>query len=55
MKYIFIEDYRSTFRIEKMCHVLKVSRSGYYKWRNREKSTRELENKKLLEEIRKIY
>lgn len=55
MKYIFIEDYRSTFRIEKMCHVLKVSRSGYYKWRNREKSTRELENEKLLEEIRKIY
>ena len=28
-----MEDHRSEFRLEKMCNVLKVSRSGYYKWR----------------------
>ncbi|WP_274318769.1 IS3 family transposase [Paenibacillus qinlingensis] len=28
-----MEDHRSEFRLEKMCKVLKVSKSGYYKWR----------------------
>ncbi|WP_240703179.1 IS3 family transposase [Cohnella luojiensis] len=27
-----MEDHRSEFRMEKMCNVLVVSRSGYYKW-----------------------
>nr|WP_229692446.1 IS3 family transposase [Paenibacillus radicis (ex Gao et al. 2016)] len=27
-----MEDHRSEFRLEKMCSVLDVSRSGYYKW-----------------------
>ena len=34
MKYQFIKEYRSTFRIEKMCAVFKISRSGYYRWLN---------------------
>ncbi|EPZ43271.1 hypothetical protein N007_13630 [Alicyclobacillus acidoterrestris ATCC 49025] len=33
MKFQFIEDHRDEFRVEKMCEVLSVSRSGYYKWR----------------------
>ncbi|WP_234340185.1 IS3 family transposase [Gorillibacterium timonense] len=28
-----MEDHRSEFRLEKMCTTLRVSRSGYYKWR----------------------
>jgi putative transposase len=38
--------------VEKMCRVLDVSRSGYYAWRSRPKSQRELANEKLLEKIR---
>ena len=35
MKYAFIEHYRFTFLVQKMCDVLHVSRSGYYAWRRR--------------------
>jgi len=38
-----------------MCHVLEVSRSGYYDWLNRKPSKRQLENEKLKLEITKIY
>lgn len=38
-----------------MCKVLKVSRSGYYKWLKSRPSKRELDNKVLTEQIRKIY
>ncbi len=35
-----------------MCHVLQVSRSGYYAWRDRAESRRVLSNRLLLSEIR---
>ena len=38
-----------------MCRVLKVSRSGYYRWRKRKPSQRELDNHRLDAEIREIY
>ena len=38
-----------------MCKVLEVSRSSYYKRRNREKSKRFNENKELLEKIREVF
>jgi len=38
-----------------MAHVLKVSRSGYYKWRNRSPSKREIYNNKLKLAIKKTY
>lgn len=55
MKYGFIEDHRSALRVGKMCHALKVSRSGYYGWLNRKESDREKSNRKLLEEIARIH
>lgn len=39
----------------KMCHALKVSLSGYYGWRNRGKSEREIADEELLSEIEEIY
>jgi transposase InsO family protein len=55
MKYQFIENHRSAFAAEKMCLALKISKSGYYAWRVRSKSTRNLANEKLDHHIRIIY
>lgn len=55
MIYGFMEEHRGIFRLKKMCKVLKVSRSGYYAWRNRKTSKRQEANNQLLEDIRKIY
>ena len=35
MRYQFIEEHRRELPVGKMCHVLDVSRSGYYDWRSR--------------------
>ena len=45
----------SIFPIEKMCKVLRVSRSSYYSWLTRGPSKRSVENKGLSERIKKIY
>jgi putative transposase len=55
MKYQFIDTHRSTFGVEKMCHVLDVSRSGFYRWHPDPESKRALENHHLLDHIQKIY
>ena len=43
------------FAIEKMCKVLKVSRSGYYHWLSRRPSPRKTENQRILDQIHQIY
>lgn len=55
MRFAFIEEHREEFDIALMCQVLKVSRSGYYAWRKRIPSAREMANKELLEKIREIF
>ena len=50
-----MEDHRTKRDINKMCSVLKVSRSGYYDWRKRVVSQRAQANELLLCEIRKAY
>jgi putative transposase len=55
MKYRFIHDHRLEFRVEKMCNVLGVPRSGYYAWIDRPVSRRDLEDEKLLFHIKQIH
>jgi len=50
-----IYEFRSDFRVEKMCSVLKVSRSGYYSWIKRPRNQRSIENEKLLKQIELEY
>jgi len=45
----------SIFPIEKMCKVLKVSRSSYYSWLTRKPGKRDIENCDLSDRIKKIY
>lgn len=55
MKFKFVHTYRSEFEVEKMCSVLNVSRSGYYRYTTEEESRRSIENLQLLTAIRVIY
>ena len=38
-----------------MCRVFSVSRSGYYRWRDRPESRRAIENRRLDARIKTIY
>lgn len=55
MKYKFIQNNESVFPIEKMCTVLKLSSSGYYKWKNRPCSKKLLLKEKTKKQITSIY
>lgn len=55
MRYQFIEDHRHDFQVTLMCRVLDVSSSGYYAWRKRPSSLREMANETLLKEIQAAH
>lgn len=55
MKYSFIHEHRFEFRVEKMCKVLKVSRSGYYAWLKRPQSERKKRKERLAKRIKQIF
>lgn len=55
MKYVFIEEYRYDHRIETMCRVLDVSRSGYYRWWRHSEKSREGRDKAMVEHIKTAY
>ena len=55
MRFLFIEKHRSSFPVKKMCHVLRVSQSGYYRWRKTPISQRDLEREQLKYRIRELF
>jgi transposase InsO family protein len=55
MRFQFIEDHRSEFPVIRMCKVLDVSPSGYYAWRGRPPSKREMANQELTEKIKVAF
>jgi putative transposase len=55
VKYQFIAAHREEFEITVMCRVLAVSRSGYYAWRQRPASPREMANQALSQQIKTIH
>jgi hypothetical protein len=50
-----MKKHHSIFAIEKMCKVLKVSKSGYYHWLSRKLSIRQVDGQQALELIKEIY
>src|SRR3989338_4149695 len=55
MKYWFMDQHRSSHRVQKMCRVIGASRSGYYIWKKQPQGKRQLENEKILMEIRQSH
>jgi hypothetical protein len=55
MIFDFIKNHEKIFPIEKMCKVLKVSQSGYYRWKNNFISSRAKKISVLKEKITAIY
>jgi putative transposase len=55
MRFQFIEDHRDQFPVSRMCKVLDVSRSGYYAWRRRPPSEREMANQGLYKKVKAVY
>lgn len=55
MKYAFVQAQVPNHPITLLCHVLKVSRSGYYRWNQRVPSLRDLADKKLLKDIKRVH
>lgn len=55
MKFQFIEEHRSEFRVEKMCKIFQVSRSGYYKRRNASESKRSKQRAEVTKRIETIF
>ncbi len=54
-RYRLIDAEKATHPVSMLCRVLKVSRSGYYDWRDRPSSRRDRENATLTEKIREIH
>jgi putative transposase len=53
--YRLIDAEKTSYPVSMLCRVLKVSRSGYYAWRDRPPSKRATENVTLTEQIREIH
>ena len=51
MKYAFLRDHRTEFRVIRMCGVLHVSRSGFYAWLAQPVSARAETNRALTDQI----
>ena len=55
MRFRFIEEHRDEFPVKLMCTVLGVSTSGYYAWRDRPPSKREMANRELTARIKEEF
>lgn len=55
MIYLFIKDHEKIYSIEKMCKVLEISNSSYYKWKKQVVSERQKRVILIKEAITSIY
>ena len=55
MRFAFVDAEKANHDVTTLCRVLQVRRSGYYAWCSRGQSARELEDQKLVVEIRAVF
>ena len=55
MRFKLIDRAKKEFPVHRLCEVLGVSQSGYFAWRNREPSRRQLDDMILLAHIRSQF
>jgi transposase InsO family protein len=56
-RFQFVDDHRDLFSVKRLCRVLQVSRSGYYRWRGAQeaRAARLAADRVLAEQIRQIH
>jgi transposase InsO family protein len=56
-RFQFVDDHRNTHEVKRLCHVLDVNRSSYYKWLAgaEARAARQREDRILAEEIREVH
>lgn len=54
-RFRFVEDHASDYPVKRLCALVEVSRSGFYAWRDRPTSRRDLDDQELVVEIRVIH
>ena len=55
MKYAWIRKHTDRYPVIRMCRALKVSRSGYYSWRTRKPSARQLRTARIAETAAQLH
>jgi transposase InsO family protein len=55
VRFAFIDAKKAEYKVSTLCRVLKVQRSGYYAWVKREESSRVVEDRKLVVEVRAVF
>jgi transposase InsO family protein len=55
VRFRFIEQHARTWPVRLMCRVLEVSPSGYYAWRSRPESARDVANRHLLADVQRVH
>lgn len=55
MKFNWIHQHRHAFEVAAICRVLRVSRTGYYAWRDRPAAAQTVRRGRLLGAIREVH
>jgi putative transposase len=54
-RFRFVEDHQADYPVKRLCELVKVSRSGFYAWRDRPPSPRQRDDDALVVEIRTVH
>lgn len=54
-RFRFVNEHQGQYQVKRLCRLAEVSRSGFYAWRGRPPSVRDVANQVLVDEIREIH
>ena len=55
MKYAWIKEHRDEYSVCQMCRVLKLARSGYYKWLQGTRSKRRERSQRIRDNVAQLH